>query len=186
MRPGREGKVTREKKPEEFVVDAMLGRLARWLRVLGYDAIYRVSNTPGSVAACLGSERRLVTRRAATAARYPDALLLTSTRVGEQLRELLQKADIRPPREMWFSRCLLCNQLLNPAPAERAQANVPEHVYYCNQGRIRWCPSCGRYYWPGTHRARMIRQLRHWGLPADEPTPSPASVQGTRSESEKI
>ncbi|MBW1768681.1 MAG: hypothetical protein JRJ65_16750 [Deltaproteobacteria bacterium] len=108
----------------KFLADSMLGRLAKWLRVMGYDTYYQ----------------------------------------SEQLQEMKQGGNLTPDRSNWFSRCLICNVRLKEAEAEKARESVPEYVLYENLAGIRFCPSCSRYFWPGSHRERMIRQLEEWGL----------------------
>jgi hypothetical protein len=147
-----------------FVADVMLGRLAKWLRVLGYDTLYQ-SHYPGDKLSRLVQEgRTLLSRRPQTVKSHPEGLLLHSDRLREQIQEMKEKRAIAVDRSRCFTRCLRCNELLRKAADERARENVPEFVFYENAGGIRFCPSCGRYFWPGTHRARMKKQLDKWGL----------------------
>jgi hypothetical protein len=53
---------------------------------------------------------------------------------------------------------------LRQATRESARSSVPDFVYHENPSGIRRCPECGRFFWPGTHRDRMLRQLEDWGL----------------------
>jgi uncharacterized protein with PIN domain len=147
-----------------FVADSMLGKLSKWLRVLGYDTHYQRYYGPGVIAQLVKDNRLLLSRHNETVNRYFDALLIHCDHVGEQLAELEEKANLAPDREHWFSRCLICNVLLEKPVVHKARENVPEHVYFQNMTGIRFCPSCGRYYWPGSHRKRMLRQLEEWGF----------------------
>lgn len=142
----------------------MLGRLAKWLRVLGYDTHYQSRYPADAMARLVGDGRILLTKDRKTAQKYADALLLASDRVGDQIDEIKGALKLRPQKSVWFTRCLRCNEPLKSAALEEAKAEVPEHVFHESGDALRWCPACGRYYWPGSHRMRMIRQLEAWGL----------------------
>jgi hypothetical protein len=149
---------------KRFVADAMLGKLAKWLRVLGYDTHYQ-SHYPGDALGRLVHEGRvLLSRRPHTVENHPDGLLLHSDRLTAQILEMKEKRAITAERSRCFTRCLRCNVPLRKAPRETTRENVPDYVFHENPGGIQFCPSCGRYFWPGTHRARMEKQLEVWGL----------------------
>jgi hypothetical protein len=146
-----------------FLADAMLGSLAKWLRVLGYDTYYQ-SRYRADRLKELAGDRVLLSRNRKTIAHHPGAVLIPSERLPEQIRQMKAHGLIPPPQEGWFSRCLTCNVLLVTAHGPESRADVPEYVFYERPGPIRQCPSCGRAFWPGTHRDRMMTQLREWGL----------------------
>jgi uncharacterized protein with PIN domain len=148
----------------KFLADTMLGRLAKWLRVLGYDTHYERYYPGGAIRDLLGEERRLLSRNRHLLACYPETLLIHANRVGDQLREVVTQTEMNPDRSTWFRRCLVCNELLEAADAEEARERIPEYVYYQGLSKIRACPSCGRCFWPGSHRERMIKQLSEWGF----------------------
>ena len=149
----------------KFVADSMLGKLAKWLRMLGYDTYYQPGNYgPEDIDLLVKQGRILLSRRRITAKKYTDALLVCSHHVGEQLVEVKEGLLLSPDSRDWFTRCMLCNSRLKSVQEDDARENVPEYVFYHNMKEIRVCPSCGRYYWPGSHRTRMVRQLEKWGL----------------------
>jgi len=151
-----------------FVADAMLGRLAKWLRVLGYDTHYQTSYTPEVMDALVSEGRLLLTRHRKRAERSgKQAAWVHGNYVSEQLIGLANELHLEPPPSAWFSRCLICNTLLRQACENEARDKVPEYVFHQNVNQILLCPSCGRYFWPGSHRSRMAAQLREWGFPAD-------------------
>jgi hypothetical protein len=147
-----------------FLADSMLGRLAKWLRVMGYDTHYQSFYREGMIGQLIHDRRRLLSRHKAITEQYPNALLIHSDHINEQLQEMKQGGDLASDRSNWFSRCLICNVRLKKAEADDVRGNVPEYVIYENIAGIRFCPSCGRYFWQGSHRERMIRQLEEWGL----------------------
>jgi uncharacterized protein with PIN domain len=144
-----------------FLVDAMLGRLARWLRYLGYDTVYDAEN-PDDVLArrALAEGRVLLTRDRGLLERWrpPDAVLVQGDRPAHQLRQVVRELGLgwREPRG---ARCTLCNEPLKPDEADEAAGRVPPYVHRRHAGSFTRCPKCGRFYWPGTHAERMERLL---------------------------
>lgn len=151
----------------KFVADTMLGKLAKWLRVMGYDTVYQSFYGPGALEDFMKAGRILLTRHHLRAELPGQSLLLHQNRVGEQLAELRRQVDLSPDPALRFTRCLRCNTPLVDAPQAMAQEEVPEYIYYQNPGKIRFCPTCRRHYWPGSHRAGMEKQLQKWGLVND-------------------
>ena len=147
-----------------FIADSMLGRLAKWLRVIGYDTFCQPSYKEGAIGEFVREGRKLLSRHRPTITRYSDSILIRSERVKDQLHEMKGLGHITSHRSKWFSRCLICNVPLEEASAIDAHENVPEYVLYQSTSGIRSCPSCGRYFWQGSHRERMIRHLEEWGL----------------------
>ncbi|MBW1765757.1 MAG: hypothetical protein JRJ65_01755 [Deltaproteobacteria bacterium] len=147
-----------------FLTDSMLGRLAKWLRVMGFDTHYQPFYQEGMVESLMREGRLLLSRRRSTADRYPESLFIRSDHVKDQLLELRENGYLTYCRSSWFARCIICNLPLRNVAAEDARENVPEYVFYQNITGIRFCPSCSRYFWPGTHRRKMIRLLDEWGF----------------------
>lgn len=147
-----------------FLTDTMLGRLTKWLRAMGYDTLYQSRRAIGMTRESLGEGRVILSRDLRILKRYPAALPIRSDLVGDQLLEVREAGYLGVDRPLWFSRCLICNVPLRGAAGGEARENVPEHVFYENASRINYCPSCRRYYWPGSHRQNMIDQLHQWGF----------------------
>jgi uncharacterized protein with PIN domain len=142
--------------PHRFVLDAHLGRLARYLRLLGFDTWHRPSVEDDElVAISLGEGRTLLTRdrELLKRAAVEHGCLVRATdprrQVDEIVRRLELSAQIRP-----FSRCLVCNGVLEPAEPATVAACVPEGVRD-RFDRFARCPDCDRVYWEGTHHARL-------------------------------
>jgi len=156
----------KRKKEWRFVADSMVGKLAKWLRVLGYDTHYQPHYSPEAIDAFVRDGRILLTRHKKRAEKLGSgAVLICGNQVNEQLMKLKGELHLEPARSTWFSRCLICNAILRQAREGVAGEKIPEYVFYQNMTNIRFCPSCGRHFWPGSHRTRMEAQLKEWGIP---------------------
>ena len=147
--------------------DEMLSRLGRWLRAAGYDtAIAEGGITDAAlIARCVAETRILVTRDrhlAAAAQGRVTVMRLAEGDIAAQARALKAALGID-----WqtapFTRCLLDNTPLAPAPPEMA-AQVPPSSRAAG-GPLRICPECRRLYWPGGHVRRMLARLAGWSAP---------------------
>jgi uncharacterized protein with PIN domain len=139
-----------------FAADAMLGRLARWLRVLGFDTTWQ-AHVPDEalVRHALEEERTLLTRDR----RLPEEWTLVPVVVlhAEDLRGQLAELGARfalAARARPFTRCNRCNEALVAASEAEVRERVPPAVRARHHGFLR-CPRCGRVYWAGSHVARM-------------------------------
>lgn len=141
-----------------LLADGMLGRLARWLRLLGYDTAYENHADDLELARRARAEGRiLLTRDRALAARKGlRALLIESEDVQEQVRQVVEM--LGPPPNPALSRCSVCNTPLEPAAPHQVADRVPPYVLQ-TQERFGVCPKCGRVYWAGTHLEHMRRYL---------------------------
>jgi len=150
-----------------FAADAMLGRLARWLRVLGYDTFYDIGIAdPVLVRLAQEEERLLLTRdrHLLRELRPTWSLEVRQNDPLQQLRDLVEALQLPPPESL-FTRCLLCNAALQVVDRGEAQPLLPEGVREL-PGPVRRCPICGRLYWDGSHvrrmRAALERVLPGW------------------------
>jgi uncharacterized protein with PIN domain len=143
-----------------FLADAMLGRLARWLRVIGADTAYEPDIADTELARrAIEEDRVVLTRDRALPEewRLPRVLLLESEAPLEQLRQVADRYGLEW-RGRLFRRCSLCNATLAPIEAGRARERVPERVAR-EQRRFAECRGCHRVYWEGSHTRRMRRVL---------------------------
>ena len=140
-----------------LVADAMLGRLAKWLRVLGYDTLYWRGDDAGLVRVALAEDRLLLTRDTRLPPRLPPSrtLLIESDHYEEQLHQVADRLGL-PPKI--GHRCLRCNEPLEPVAKAEVRGRVPEFVW-TRHDRFARCPGCFRIYWEGTHYVRMIATL---------------------------
>lgn len=154
-----------------FIADVMLGRLARWLRLLGYDTIYHHDASDDELFFIAHQERRiLLTRDRNLAQRMNPAycLLITQQDVREQIKQVVHHYRLNI-EDYLFSRCTLCNQLVTAVPKAMAKGQVPDFIYQIT-GIFYYCDQCKKFYWAGSHiqQARAIlSQLSNQLSPAE-------------------
>lgn len=168
-RVGLEIRQTETGRPYRFVADEMLGRLARWLRALGFDTL----QPPGAgdadlVRTALNEQRLLLTRdrRLCRDWRFDACVIISSPRPAGQLKEMHDRFGVGHGwRDRLFRRCMVCNTVLAPV-AERDNEPGPGPGRLLGKPRAgaspphgsavhSYCPGCGRIYWEGQHTRRM-------------------------------
>ena len=150
-------------KPK-FIVDVNVGRLARRLRMLGYDTLFiNGVNDDELIRMSLKENRILLTRdtgimqrRVVTASKV-KAVLIESDDVREQLWQVVQTLGLGPEFDS-FSLCMECNEPLVSRSKEDVRNLVPPYVFK-TQKKYMQCPNCNRVYWRGTHWVKMIQEL---------------------------
>jgi uncharacterized protein with PIN domain len=142
----------------KFIADVMLGRLATWLRLLGYDTTYMPDADDPELARIARAEDRILLTRDVelTRRRGVRSVLIESDQVEEQVRQVFRALKLTT-REA-FSRCAECNHRLEIASKESVRGAVPPYVFQ-TQERFRRCANCGRVYWRGTHWVRMLARM---------------------------
>jgi uncharacterized protein with PIN domain len=147
-----------DEKPT-FIADAMLGTLAKSLRMLGCDTAYEPDIDDNDLKmAALREGRVLLTRdhEVAQTSLPIRVLLIENDHLDEQLVEVAREFDIGPGDEL-FTRCLICNVSVESVEKAEVKDRVPEYVY-ATQELFARCPSCGRIYWAATH----VERAREW------------------------
>jgi uncharacterized protein with PIN domain len=156
-----------------FAVDAMLGRLARWLRLLGFDAVFE-ADVPDEqlVRRALDEERWILTRDRALPVEWqvPRVHVVAAESPFEQLREVVRTFALAE-RVALFARCSRCNAPLEAVAVEAVAARLPARVRE-RHTRFFACPRCGRVYWEGTHVERMRRVIDRALAPEASEPPS--------------
>jgi uncharacterized protein with PIN domain len=144
----------------KFAADRMLGKLAKWLRVIGQDVIYgQHLSGYGLIRAARAENRLILTRdRGLKKKQPPDFLFIESDHYREQLRQVIQACGLGPLNEP-FTRCLECNLVLQPRSKSSVEKIVPPYVF-ATQENFSCCPKCRRVYWPATHHQKMLEELR--------------------------
>ena len=142
---------------KRFAVDIMLGKLAKWLRVLGFDARSMPLDDLARVESLLSEGIIPVTRREKLRD-IEGVLFIRTDRQLEQLKELISVLSIGIDELRPFSRCSLCNADLLQIPRKAVFGAVPDYVLE-TASDFRKCPECARVYWPGSHRQKMFDKL---------------------------
>lgn len=147
-----------------FAADRMLGRLAKWLRVVGQDVIYgRHLSGYGLIRAARREGRIILTRdRSLHRKQPPEFLFIESDDFRRQLRQVIETYELSWHNEL-FRRCLTCNSRLQPCAKDAVKASVPPYVF-STQEKFFWCARCRRIYWPATHHEKMLQELQRLGL----------------------
>ncbi len=139
----------------------MLGKLARWLRALGCDVEYFPEIGDAELVDRAARTGRLILTRDTLLALRRGArdnhFFVTGDHFRDQLRQVIEHFAIDPV-EHFLTRCLECNDILLEADRTAMHGRVPPYVY-ATQAAFRVCPSCGRIYWQGTHRERMLKEV---------------------------
>jgi len=146
----------------KFIADTNLGKLAKWLRILGYDTVSHRGKTDRDFLRKAQREGRVaLTRKKDMAARQFSGKLVTveSDHVQEQLGEVMEKLSICADASRLFSICVRCNAALVAVGKEDVAGMVPAFVYD-TQSAFRRCPSCRGIFWPGTHIDNAFNQLK--------------------------
>lgn len=148
----------------KFAADKMLGRLTRWLRVIGQDVTYGPHLSGYGLIREARREGRLILTRDRGLVRKnpPDYLMIQSDQFREQLKQVVQACRLEPFKEA-FTRCVECNTVLQPVPKEAVRERVPPYVF-SNQERFSFCLRCRRIYWPATHQQKMLEELKALGF----------------------
>jgi uncharacterized protein with PIN domain len=147
-----------------FIADNNVGRLARWLRLMGYDTLLlKQKDDAQMIETALGENRVILTKDA----QFMKRRLVTNGKIKTihikhddpklQVREVVKVVKLdyhfKP-----FSLCLECNRALIARDKGQVQNLVPAHVFE-TQTQYTQCPACHRIYWPGTHWQAMVRKL---------------------------
>lgn len=148
-----------------FIVDHNVGKLAKWLRMMGYNAILFKEEDDGSLVrtaltqdrVVLTKDSQIMKRRVVTSGRL-KAVFLDTDDPNEQLRKVIQTLHLDCHYKP-FSICLECNHPLVERDKEEVRGRVPPYVFRTKE-QFMECPSCHRIYWRGTHWLAMNRVLR--------------------------
>ena len=139
-----------------FAADAMLGRLARWLRLAGFDCAYDSEITDEQIVRLAASERRTILTRDRNLPEewwIPDIYVVREEEIGKQLAEVIQRFDLASSVRV-LTRCNECNRALNRVTRAHVQGRVPPRALELHES-FSECPACGRVYWEGSHAARI-------------------------------
>lgn len=144
----------------KFGADRMLGRLARMLRLLGYDTTYAVSVTTEELRRLALEEGRTILTRGEISRRFPSVeriLSLKSEIPGEQLREVVTHFSLDTRSGLW-TRCTVCDGPIQKVDKPEVESLVPPKVFAVYAEFFR-CTDCRHVYWRGSHVERILKNL---------------------------
>lgn len=147
-----------------FIADQNVGKLAKWLRMMGYDtSFFDGVDDSQMVAVALSSSRVILTRdtsimrRRVVTTGQLKAILITSDRPETQVKQVIETLRLDCHFRA-FTICLECNQALDARTKEQVRNLVPPYVFKTQKEYVE-CPACHRIYWRGTHWAAMKKKL---------------------------
>jgi uncharacterized protein with PIN domain len=144
-----------------FVADTMLGKLTKWLRVIGFDVRYNAETTDAQLLRCAEADDRILLTRdhnLIACCRSAQRLYIESDYYHHQVRQVVQAFNLAHNIQA-FTRCIRCNAPFHTIAKPAVVKRVPAYVY-ATQMTFKYCAPCDHLYWGGTHRDNMSRQLQ--------------------------
>ena len=144
-----------------FAADRTLGKLAKWLRILGFDTLYESDISARRFYEQVGPERVLLTRTEKSRKLFTTSrvIIITSDHPMSQLRKVLDETGITKDDVRLFSRCIRCNSAIDSIEKEDVYGLVPDYIWEtCDKFQI--CRRCERIYWKGSHWHRSRERVK--------------------------
>jgi len=153
--------VTDQVSVPRFVADHMLGSLARWLRMMGYDTVYDKSLDDTAIAKLAREDSRFILTRDRELAKESGALFIEEDDLDGQLKAVSAKYGLKYNDSL--IRCSACNGELADISKNLAKESVPEGALAANE-KFWKCTKCGKIYWKGTHWRGITERLKKLNL----------------------
>ncbi len=148
----------------KFLADSMLGKLARWLRMLGQDVLYSTELNDSELLELAKKENRVLLTRdlelyQRAIAKGLDTYYVEGKTESDQLAELAKRYNLRLMIDMDKSHCPLCNTKLKATPKEQLKSQLEKNTltYY---EKFWKCPNCGQIYWQGAHWTQINKYIK--------------------------
>jgi len=144
-----------------FIADHMVGKLAKWLRIMGYDTAYDRELSDRELVQKAVDEGRIILTRDTSLIQRKLAkhyVFIESDHLMDQISQLIKELNLEVSVKRLFTRCLVCNAALNGIEKEEVKDRVPPYVYQTQEG-FAHCPRCDRIYWRGSHVDHVIERL---------------------------
>jgi len=153
-----------DQEPQRFIADVMLGRLAKWLRIIGYDTLYdRNIEDNQLIHDAVRQNRILLTRDAELFDRGGfRGVFIKAQDLSSQLAQIIKELALKPNNAVGM-RCPLCNEPLHTVHKDSVRESVPAFVYDTQRDFSR-CLRCGKIFWKGTHWHKIKRRLKEIGF----------------------
>ena len=146
----------------KFICDDNLGKLAKWLRTLGYDTLfYSTMSDQQLIKKALDQGRTILTldNNLIQMKAVQNYLLIKSDQPLEQLKEVVSHFKLKKDEESFFTRCLVCNTPLEEIEKEKIKDRLYPYVYKTQEHFV-YCSTCDKIYWSATHMDHMKEKLR--------------------------
>jgi uncharacterized protein with PIN domain len=150
----------------KFICDDNLGKLAKWLRALGYDTLFKLTIEDGELVSLALKENRIILSRDTKLSRFKIKdryLLIQSENPWEQLKQVMDHFKLKIEEDLLFTRCLVCNQSLQKVEKEKIKQRLYPYIYQTQENFV-YCSVCDKIYWAGTHVERMTKRLSGSGI----------------------
>lgn len=146
----------------KFFADSMLGKLARWLRLLGFDTLYYPSIPDDELVGKARKEKRIILTKDAdlfNANKYDKFIYVTPSDPYQQIKLIIKKLNL-DPWEGLFSRCVHCNYPVEEIKnIEDFKDRIPPHSYR-RSSSFYYCPVCDKVYWEGSHHQKVRAKVK--------------------------
>ena len=144
-----------------FAAERTLGKLTKWLRLLGFDTLAESDLSDKRFFDKIGDDRILLTRtqwvRKKFAAR--KLIFIDSDHLEQQMVQIFRELKLTAAQTRPFSRCLLCNVQIEAIAKSALQGKVPDYIFETHD-QFNRCPKCGRIFWPGSHTHRSLKKIQ--------------------------
>lgn len=157
-----------------FVVDGMLGSLARWLRMMGHDVEFPTILDDDKLMTLARNEKRVLLTRdlelyKRSTARGIEVFYVEGKSEPERLAALAKRFGLSLEIDLRFSRCPQCNAAIHRVPKEKIEGKVEKNTF-AHYGEFWECPRCGKVYWQGAHWPKINETLEKAKRILDEVT----------------
>jgi hypothetical protein len=145
-----------------FAAERTLGKLSKWLRLLGFDTRYEPELSEKRFIETLEKERILLTRTRRIRKQFASRRLIfiESDHLEQQLSQIFGELGLKASQTRPFSRCLKCNVSIVAVEKSALGGRVPDFVFESHD-HFKTCPACHRIYWPGSHTRRSFVKIQH-------------------------
>jgi uncharacterized protein with PIN domain len=146
-----------------FTVESTLGRLCKWLRMLGFDTILEGRGPEADGAGQTPVKRLFLTRtqHLSRQNRSDNILFIADNEPLRQMQTVIRSVGITRADIRLFSRCLQCNAPIESIDREAVKFQVPDYIWQ-QQAEFKKCPACSKIYWQGSHRRRVDDMIQRW------------------------
>ena len=144
-----------------FAAEKTLGRLAKWLRLLGFDTLYESESAGDLFIESLEKDRIVLTRTQRIQKQFASRKLIfvESDHLEQQLNQVFRELGLTTAQLRPFSRCLQCNVPIVAAQKDSLFGKVPDYIFE-TQNQFQKCPVCDGIYWPGSHTQRSLTKIQ--------------------------